>query len=147
MKATRVDDVRGYRIEFTSNTVYVNKKFAAAATRDFLSAEALRLREIQEAFPEICVVVKAGREITTPRRTKRLTYENMEVYIGTMDNADELLAQFELVKQKSKPQPSPYKYVRDWFEAQFPNYRDAKIFCEGSSDEKKLSLLPKASNE
>ncbi len=130
MKKTRTDNVRGYRIDFSCDTVYLNYTFAAAAERDFLSSEAKRLREIKEAFPAFKVVVKAGREITATRRTKRLTYENMEEYISTFDNADELLAEFEITKRQSKSSPSPYKFVRDWFEARFPNYKTASVFAE-----------------
>lgn len=130
MKQVRTDKVRGYRIDFSCDTVYLNYTFAAAAERDFLSSEAKRLREIKEAFPAFKVVVKAGREITTTRRTKRLTYENMEEYISTFDNADELLAEFEITKKQSKSSPSPYKFVRDWFEARFPNYKTASVFTE-----------------
>ena len=115
--------------------MYLTYSFAAAAERDFLSPEAKRLRAIKKAFPAFQVVVKAGRKITTARKTKRLTYENMEGYIGTMDNAAELLKVFETVKQQSKTQPSPYKHVRDWFESQFPNYKEAKIFQEEKKQE------------
>ena len=135
MKKTRSDAVRGYYIDFSCDTVYLNYSFAAAAEKDFLSPEAKRLRAIKKAFPSFEVVVKAGRKITTTRKTKRLTYENMEGYIGTMDNAAELLKAFETVKQESKVQKSPYKYVRDWFEAQFPNYKEAKVFQEEKKQE------------
>ena len=144
MKSIRSDEVRGYRIDFSCDTVYLNYTFAAKAMRDFLSPEAKRLKEIKEAFPSISVVVEAGRKITTARRTKRLKYENMEAYIGTMENADELLAEFEIVKLQSKVQASPYKFVRDWFETQFPNYREAKIFREESATKQDASLSSEA---
>lgn len=130
MKKQRLDAVRGYRIDFTTNTVYLDKRFTAAATRDFLSPEAKRLRDIQEAFPQITIITKAGREITTARPTKRLTYKNMEKYISAFENAAELLEVFETVKKKSAPLKSPYKYVRDWFEKTFPDYKIAKPFTE-----------------
>lgn len=142
MKKTRSDNIRGYRIDYACNTVYLNYTFAAKAQRDYLSPEAIRLREIQESFPSFSVVVKAGRTITTPRPTKRLKYVNMEAYISTQANADELLAQFELTKKQSKLAPSPYKYVREWFEASFPKYRESAIF----KDEKEPTPFPKASN-
>lgn len=114
--------VKGYKIDYTANTVFVNHKFYAEAQRDFFSPEAEMLRKIKEAFPSMKVVEKAGKNITTPRPTKRLTYENMAKHINAYDNADELLARFETVKALSAAVKSPYKYVRDWFEAQFPNY-------------------------
>ena len=130
MKRTRFDAVRGYRIDFSSDTIYLNYKFAAAAERDLHSPEAKRLREIKKMFPTMTVAVKAGREITKPRRTKRLTYKNMETYIGTLNNAKEMLVLFEKKKSESKASISPYKYVRDWFETQFPDYRNSKVFEE-----------------
>ena len=47
----------------------------------------------------------------------------MESYIKTYNNSAELLTIFETVKNKSKPLASPYAYVRDWFQAQFPDYK------------------------
>ena len=117
--------IKGYKLDYSSNTVYVNHKFYAEAQRNFFSPEAEMLRKIKEAFPSMKIVEKAGRNITTPRPTKRLTYENMETHIGAYDNADELMAQFETVKSLSQTCVSPYKYVCDWFIAQFPLYAKA----------------------
>lgn len=142
MKTQRNDKVRGYRIDFTTNTVYLDKRFSAAATRDFLSPEAKRLRDILAAFPEITVVVKAGREITTPRPTKRLTYANMEKYISVFENADELMKVFKQVKLMSAPLKSPYKYVRDWFAATFPDYKEAEAFKGEPQPKKERKPVP-----
>ena len=130
MKTVRKDAVRGYRIDFAANTVYMNYTFAARAQSDFCSPEAERLREIKAAFPAINVIVQAGRKIRTTRKTKNLTYKKMAQFIEVQENSTELLQKFETVKQESKAQRSPYKYVRDWFEAQFPKYKDASIFVE-----------------
>ena len=130
MKTVRTDSVRGYRLDFGCNTLYLNYTFAEKAQKDFLSAEAKRLRQIKKAFPTIQVVVEAGCKITTTRPTKRLTYKNMEIYIDTLDNAEEMLALFDKIKRESKVELSPYKYVRDWFKEQFPDYKTAKVFQE-----------------
>ena len=135
MKKQRLDAVRGYRIDFTTNTVYVDKRFTAAATRDFLSPEAKRLRDIQEAFPQITVITKAGREIKTARPTKRLSYKNIEEYIRATE--PERMDEFERVKEQSAPQKSPYKYVREWFEGTFPDYKQAAIFREDDAETEK----------
>lgn len=126
MKTTRNDTIRGYSIDFANKTITMNFKFQKAA-QNFGSPEYKRLKALIADFPEFTVVVSAGKKITTTRPTKRLTYENMEKYIGTYENADELLEQFENVKEKSAPIASPYKYVRDWFVAQFPNYNVVQI--------------------
>lgn len=148
MKKQRLDAVRGYRIDFTTNTLYLDYRFTAAAMRDFLSPEAKRLRDIQAAFPQITVITKAGREITTPRPTKRLRYDKMAEYIEA--TAPERLEEFELVKEQSKPQKSPYKYVREWFVGTFPDYRTATVFKEdpqeGQKEKREPAPLPDVSN-
>jgi len=126
MKTTRNDTIRGYRIDFAKKTITLNYKFQKAA-QDYGSEEYNRLKDLIRDLPGFTVVVSAGKKITSTRPTKRLTYENMEKYIGTYENADELLEQFENVKEKSAPIASPYKYVRDWFVAQFRNYNVVQL--------------------
>ena len=126
MKTNRNDSIRGYSIDFAKKTITLNYKFQKAA-QDYGSAEYNRLKDLIADLPGFTVVVSAGKKITSTRPTKRLTYENMEKYIGTYENADELLEQFETVKEKSAPLASPYKYVRKWFVAQFPDYNVVQI--------------------
>ena len=124
MRKQRTDNTRGYKIDFSTNTLTLNYKFADAAYNDYGSPEYERMKAILADFPQLKVVVEAGRKITTTRETKRLTYKNMETYMEQFDNSEELLTMFSKVKRMSKPLASPYKYVCDWFEAQFPDFRD-----------------------
>lgn len=124
MRKQRKDTTRGYKINFATNTLTLNYKFADAAFNDYGSPEYERMKAILADFPQLKVVVEAGRKITTTRETKRLTYKNMETYMEQFDNSEELLTMFSKVKKMSKPLASPYKYVSDWFEAQFPDFRD-----------------------
>ena len=126
MKTTRNDTIRGYSIDFANRTITLNFKFQKAA-QDFGSPEYKRLKALIADFPEFTVVVSAGKKITSTRPTKRLTYENMDTYIGTYENADALRAQFKVVKANSQVLASPYKYVRKWFVAQFPDYNVVQI--------------------
>ena len=59
---------------------------------------------------------------------KGLTYANMERYIRVFKNADELLEQFENVKELAAAQSNPYMYVKQWFISQFPNYKELPDF-------------------
>ena len=124
MRKQRADELKGYKIDFVKNTLTLNYKFADAAFNDYGSPEYRRMKDILADFPQLKVIVEAGRKITTTRKTKRLKYENMKIYIEQFDNADELKAMFEKVQLTSKPLASPYKYVQDWFKAQFPNYKE-----------------------
>ena len=48
--------------------------------------------------------------------------------VSEVENADELLAQFNAVKRCSLAQNNPYKFVLDWFKAQFPHYKEQPDF-------------------
>ena len=61
----------------------------------------------------------------------------MESHIKAYENADSLMDTFETVKTLSAPLASPYKYVSDWFKAQFPDYKNAVVFNDG-----KLTVVP-----
>lgn len=124
MRKQRTDELKGYKIDFVKNTLTLNYKFADKAFNDYGSPEYRRMKDILADFPQLKVIVEAGRKITTTRKTKRLTYDNMKTYIEQFDNAEELKAMFEKVQLMSKPLASPYKYVQDWFKAQFPNYKE-----------------------
>ncbi len=128
--------VSGYKIDYTTNTLIMNYKFAAAAN-EFGTPEYKMVRNILTDYPNFTTVIQAGRDVKSPSKSKRLTYENMEKHISVYDNAAELLDVFETVKAASKAVASPYKYVADWFTQQFPNYKTAPVFQEG-----KLVALP-----
>ena len=126
----------GYKILFDTNAVIMNYKFAAAAAK-YGTKENRIIRNIRHDFPGMTELVVAGRVQTTAKANHRLTYENMEKHIRVYDNADELLEVFKTVKAASATVASPYKYVADWFKAQFPDYRTAPMLKDGS-----LSVVP-----
>ena len=59
-----------------------------------------------------------------------MTYANMEKYMSVFQNADKLLAQFEVVKRQSKLEKCPYQFVLSWFVEQFPDYQELPDFNE-----------------
>lgn len=126
----------GYKIYFNTNTVVMNYKFAELAGK-YGTPEYRIMKGIRRDFPGMAEIVISGREKKSPRPTTRLTYENMEIHINAYENAKDLLEVFETVKALSKVCASPYKYVRDWFEIQFPDYQTAPVFKDG-----KLTILP-----
>lgn len=117
----------GYKIDFKNKIIILNKKFAASINQ-YGSAEYRIYKGLMRDFPHFETVVESGRQQKTPRYNKRFTYENMEKHISTYANSEELLQIFETVKTKSAPLASPYKYVCDWFKAQFPNYKEIPTF-------------------
>lgn len=126
----------GYKVLFNENRIIVNQKFAAAAAVQG-SREYQTLRNIRMDFPDMVCHVVSGRVQTTAKANRRLTYANMEKHISVYENASELLAVFETVKAASATVASPYKYVCDWFKAQFPDYNKPMVFKDG-----KLAVVP-----
>ena len=118
---------KGYKINFTTNTIIMNYTFAAAAA-EYGSEEYHILRKILLDFPEMKKVVKSGRNRRTPMKYKNLTYDNMVSFIKTFENSEELLHDFNIVRTRSNVGPNRYKYVREWFVSQFPNYLDVPTF-------------------
>lgn len=128
----------GYKILFPENTVIMNYKFSAAAAK-YGTKENRIMLNIRHDFPGLEEVVVSGRHQASAKANTRLTYENMETHIQAYSNADELLEVFRTVQALSKSCASPYKYVRDWFLAQFPYYKNPVVFQNGQ-----LSLAPVA---
>ena len=121
-----------YKVDLVNNTLTMTKAFEDAASNP-TSQEYKLLQQIRADFPGLTIIRKTRRAPKKARPTKNLTYKHMEQYMSVFQNADKLLAQFEVVKECSKQQPSPYKFVRDWFEAQFPKYREQPDFSPNAS--------------
>ena len=137
--------LKGYKINYSTNTISMNYKFAKSA-QDFGSPEYMLLKSLREDFPMMTTVVEAGRVIDKKRLKKRLTYTRIVKHISVYANADELLANFEIAKQLSQPLASPYKYVCDWFYNQFPDYDDSTKSLSNSLNGVKLVELPNTEN-
>ena len=120
--------IKGYEIDFKTNTFYMNYKFYEKVSKDIFSKEYEIYQKICKDFPKMKLVARAGRKQTTCNANKRLTYTNMESYIKVQSNADELMAAYMIAREESKSQKSPYAFVRNWFVAQFPNYQKCKVF-------------------
>ena len=133
-------ELKGYKIDFTTNSIIMNYKFAEASGK-YGTPEYKLLQSVKNDFPNIHISIQSGREQKTPRYNKRLTYENMETYIKCHEGSDVLMARFETVKEMSKTMKSPYKYVRDWFFEQFPNFKETPKF-EGEPETPKVKVSP-----
>lgn len=128
-----------YKIDFVNNTLTMSKAFEDAANNPF-SEEYKLLQQLRADFPGLTIARKTRRAPKKARPTKNLTYKHMEKYMSVFQNKKELLAQFEVVKTCSLEQPSPYKFVRDWFKTQFPDYDKKPDFSPNAS--KVINLVP-----
>lgn len=118
--------LKGYEIDYSTKTIYMNYKFSAASSQWGTEENKLVHRMMKE-IPDLKFVTRSGRKKTTCNVNKRMTYENMGRYIRVQDNADELMAAFEIAKEESKKEKSPYAFVNAWFKKQFPDYSECKL--------------------
>ena len=54
----------------------------------------------------------------------------MENFIECVENSEDYMSEFEMVKALSKSQSNPYIYVKTWFLNNFPNYSEQPVFGE-----------------
>jgi len=119
--------MNNYKINFITNTITITKEFAKNAN-NLNSDEYKVLQQIKTDYPQMTVYQKTRRSPKKCNTNKGLTYENMERYINTYENANEIMQMFELVKEKSCVQKNRFLYVKTWFLKQFPDYSETPSF-------------------
>ncbi len=119
-------DIRGYAIDHSQRKIFINYKLNKESNF-YGSLEYEFLKKLKADFPNYEVIVKSGREKKTANVNKRFKYENMRTYIDTFENAAELHTCMDIAIARSKKMASPYKYVADWFNMQFPNHKENSL--------------------
>ena len=87
------------RINRTNRIIEITKRFDKAACR-YGSDEYNALQQVRRDYPNYPVVVKATK--TKADHFKGLTYDFMEKYIASHDNADERMAEFNDLRATSE---------------------------------------------
>ena len=122
--------------------VYVDEK-TALVTKTFkknaciFGTDEFKLwREYKAMFPNAVMTTKDIKKNPNKKTRRNLTFANMVEYMKTQENSEDLLAEFETMKSRSKIQASPYQYVLSWFEAKFEGYNDLKQFMAQKEEER-----------
>ena len=122
--------------------VYVNDT-TAQVTKSFqknaciFGTEEFKLwREYLTYFPNAKMQTKSIKKNPDKKTRRNLTFKNMVEYMKTQENSEDLLAEFETIKSRSKIQASPYQYVLSWFEAKFEGYNDLKQFMAQKEEQR-----------
>lgn len=113
----------GYAVDFIANEVVITKKFQMEASQWDSPANKL-MREFKAYGLRIVVETRKPRTAKKTDKTKPalLTYAMMEAYIKMLDVADEMLSEFEAVRETAKSRRNRQQYVNDWFRHTFPRY-------------------------
>ena len=141
-KTTSVSVIR----YINDTTAQVTKAFEKKAC--IFGTEEFKLwREYKKEFPKAKMVTKSIKKNPDQKNRRNMTFENMEAYIATQDEAEELMEEYETIKKRSKIQKSPYQYVLSWFEAKFEGYNDLKQFMAEKEAERKAKEAEKAAEK
>ena len=93
-------------------------------------------REYKKEFPKAKMQTKSIKKNPNQKNRRNMTYPNMEAFIKTQPNRDELLNEYKTIKERSKIQTSPYQYVLTWFEGKFDGYNDLEQFMAKKEEER-----------
>ena len=123
------------RIVRTNRTIEVSKSFDKAASR-FGTREYEAMQQVRKDYPDFTIVVKTVR--TKADHFKGLTYDFMEKYITSHDDADKWLAEFNDLRGKSEEAQAygaaahSYGEVKAWFFKTFPEFEAFQKRCESA---------------
>ena len=129
-------------------TALVTKSFKKNACI-FGTDEFKTWREYKAMVPDAVMATKDIKKNPDKKTRRNLTFKNMVEYMKTQENSEDLLAEFETIKSRSKIQKSPYQYVLSWFEAKFEGFNDLDQFMAQKEAERKAKEAENnaASNE
>ena len=124
-----------YMVDHLSNTVTVTRKFFEAST-----VWGSKEDEMMENFKQRGFVIhieqrkprtkKSYAEKLKAGKTPMLTYAEMKSYIVKLDDAEEMVKEFEQIRDTAKERKNRVAYVNQWFRSEFPNYDNVPEFDE-----------------
>ena len=112
-------------INYSSRTILLTKKFAKAAEK-FGSDEYKDFQEARRDNPTFKVVIVARKAADKKDSYKGLTYEYMEKYINTHDDAEDKMKEYQNLRglseeaQEALAEPCSYNEIRAWFLKTYP---------------------------
>ncbi|MBR5156985.1 MAG: hypothetical protein IKW59_04370 [Clostridia bacterium] len=116
------------QIMFNENNEAVVTKAFQKQARIYGTEEYKLWKKVLSENPNVTMTVKTIKKNPDKKTYKNLTYANMERYIKTQDNSEELLEELRMERERSEIQTNPYRAVLAWFLKNFPDYDSYKDF-------------------
>lgn len=123
---------RFYEINPLNSSVTITRTFLECASQ--IDSEEFRLyQRFQEMGFSIRLNTRGNRrKKDSPLRSLQsskekiplIPFSKMACYIACLDDADEMMDEFDAVRKTARSQASPRKYVNEWFRKAFPHYED-----------------------
>ena len=129
-----------YEINHNTNTVVVTKRFMEAASQIDTKEYDLFQRFQDMGYRVVVEVRKTKKPSASPlrklnhdaeNRIPLIKFEKMARYIALLDDAEEMMDEFDEVRRVAQSQKSPRRYVNEWFRRTFPRYEDMPEFDDG----------------
>ena len=106
-------------------------------------------REYLAIFPDAKMTTKSIKKNPDRKTNRNLTYKNMENFLCTLPDAENLVKQFKVIKTRSCTQNYPYRFVLEWFEEKVSGYESYGSFIQEVEEKRRAAevmQLPKAAN-
>lgn len=113
-----------YSFDAITNTLTATATFLRKASV-FNSVEYNIVKGIRADYPNVSIVKAVAKKSKAQRAIHRIPLTEIKNFLELWDkqNGTSFKAKYDLVKQMSKIQANPYKYIVAWFEATFPNWK------------------------
>ena len=129
-----------YKLNVVNKTLTISKAFADAIANPTDESEEYKLyTRLMKEIPGLTVVRKTHRTPTkytsssgekfSCNQFKNLKYENMERFMAALPDNEVYFAEYSIRRYSAATiQTNRYALVRDWFIAQFPEFRKNPLF-------------------
>ena len=117
-----------YEIDLINKTVVVSKKFMDKATQ-YGSDEFELLDNFQRMGLRIINQTRTTKSKKEESK-KLLSYQMMHNYLAMLDDADDMLREFETQRKCYASDNHRLKFINDWFRKECPNYGKVPEFDE-----------------
>ena len=109
--------MKGYKIDFTTNSVTITKAFADSANE--MKGESYeKLQELRaQGF-----IIKARTHASPKTKLPHPSVKQMRHYVSLVENSEEYMTAFEKVCEEATTHGREYPRIRKWFLNTFPNY-------------------------
>ena len=128
----------GYKVDFVKNTITITADFAEKMQNPS-NEEYQIVKAICADYPAMQIVKRTHKrpskytnkqgETFSCNQFKNLKYENMERFMAALPDNEAYLEQYSFLRYSAAcVQTNRYALVRDWFIAQFPEFRKNPLF-------------------
>ena len=133
-----------YKIDFTTNTITLNKKFAKEASRDINSEAYRTIRTLRADYPDFKFEEKTIEKKKGKKTYAKLTFESMREHIELLEGeSSTILAKYDYLMDFYKTHAGRYAKIKAWYLEQYKDEYAAEDDKSTAAD----NVLPMAAQQ